>query len=58
MFIGLIGSVISVIQAVVAVGKWTKEMAGKEGARRRLTITFGTSAIVANAVVAPVTWTP
>lgn len=57
MFIGLIGSVISIIQAVVAVGKRTREMAGKEGARRRLTITFATACLAANGVVAPVTWT-
>lgn len=57
MFIGLIGAVVSIIQAVVAVGKWTKEVAGKEGARRRLTITFATACLAANAIVAPVTWT-
>lgn len=57
MFIGLIGSVISIVQAVVAVGKWTKEMAGREHARRRLSIGFATACLVANAVVAPVTWT-
>jgi hypothetical protein len=57
IFIGLMGSVISIIQAVVAVGKWTKEMAGKEGARRRLSITFATACLAANAVLAPVTWT-
>jgi len=57
MFLGLIGSVISIVQAVVAVGKWTKETTGKEHARRRLSIGFATACLVANAVVAPVTWT-
>jgi hypothetical protein len=55
--IGLIASVISIIQAAVAVGKWMKEMAAKKDARRRATITFAASCMVAMAVISPLTWT-
>jgi hypothetical protein len=55
--VGLGSGVISIVQAVTAVGKWVSGKASKEDARRRHFVYFSTVCAAVSAIMVPVTWT-
>jgi hypothetical protein len=55
--VGLVSGVISIIQAVIAVGKWVSGKASKENGRRRYFVYFSTVCATVSAIMVPVTWT-
>lgn len=54
--LGLVSSVIAVLQGIVAVIKWFSKHTDKASTRKRLNVSLGVSIIASTLIVAPFTW--
>jgi len=54
--LGLVSSIIAVLQGIVAVTKWFTKRADKASTRKRVNISLGVSIIASTLIVAPFTW--
>jgi cytochrome bd-type quinol oxidase subunit 2 len=54
--LGLVSSVVAVLQGIVAVTKWFAKRTDKPSTRKRLNVSLGVSIIASTLVVAPFTW--
>lgn len=54
--LGLVSSIIAVLQGIVAVTKWFAKRTDKASTRKRLNVSLGASIIASTLVVAPFTW--
>ena len=54
--LGLVSSIIAVLQGIIAVTRWFAKRTDKGSTRKRLNISLGVSIIASTLVVAPFTW--